>query len=403
MSTSSQSPVVLIADEDPWTRDLLQQLVRTARCDARIRGVSDGSSALDQCQRERPALVIADWALPGVDGLELLRQLRRNRQAPVPFFLLSSKADANSVKAALQLAPTAYLTKPFDAEKLLQRLRQVLILPGEEVVCPIPALAQGESLDAFLDRCRDSAQGAPMLESVQEAVQRLSSNNCDLGQLERLFGVDPQLTAQLIAAANSADRQRGAACQSLAQALPKLGLVHALNLALGVAMQRSANLQHDVLATSAAHYWALSQRTADHARWLAVRLRANADRCYTAGLLHCLGDLAVLRTLNDWHEAGGELSELQIVGALRAHSASYGAALRTRWRLPLEMRELIGAAWKLGSGVFSREALIMNVAAQLAHLPAEAPTDEVLESKAARMLGIQKALFAELPRAETPT
>ncbi|MGH8355089.1 MAG: HDOD domain-containing protein [Pseudomonas sp.] len=398
MDTYARAPIVLIADEDCWSSDLLAKLVLNVRGDAIIHCLRDGPSVLECCQQGLPDLVIADWALPGIGGLELLRQLRRaKRQPALPFFLLSTRADVTSVKAALSLAPTAYLTKPFDVEKLLQRLRQVLLRPGEEVVCPVAALAQGETLDGYLQRLRDSAEGAPLLASVQEALQRLNSRDCDFGELERLFGADPQLTAQLIAAANSADRHRGSRCQTLAQALPRLGLVHSLNLALGVALQRSAHLEDPLLVPSAAHFWALSLRTAELARWLAGHLHADAERCYAAGLLHCLGDLALLRTLQNWHEAGGSLDAAQVASSLEFYGAAFGGALRTRWRLPLELRELIGAAWQLGGGVYSREALILHLAAQLARLPKGGAPTSLAESKAARMLGVDAGLLSNLP------
>ncbi|MCC1757254.1 HDOD domain-containing protein, partial [Salmonella enterica subsp. enterica serovar Indiana] len=91
-------------------------------------------------------------------------------------------------------------------------------------------------------------------------------------------------------------------------------------------------------------------------------------RCYSAGILHRLGDLALLRSLQEWRQGGGELDEALIGESLSTFGASYGSALRTRWRLPLELRQLIAATYSLEGGVYSREALVMNIAAQLAGL-----------------------------------
>lgn len=401
MSDKRPPPTVLIAEDDRWTADLLVQLVRSARCDANIQRFEDGQQVLELCQRRPPSLVIASSQLRGLDGLELLRQLRRDRSRPLlPFFLIGANADTASVRAALPLHPTAYLTKPFEAEKLLRRLQQVLVAPGEEVVYTPPAAPPSMTLDAFLADQRESAEGAPLLDGVREALQRLNSRDCALGELEALFGKDPHLTAQLIAVANSAQRARGGNCQTLGQALPRVGVVHALNLALGVALQRSANLADETLAGQARHFWECSQRTADYAHWLAERLKVDAERCYTAGLLHRLGDLAVLRSLQDWRNAAGALDELSIDSSLQRHSAGFGGAMRTRWRLPLDLRQLIGAAYQLGSGVYSREALIMNLAAQLAAQTPEDPPQALAETKAARMLGLDKATLARLPVAQ---
>ena len=64
-----------------------------------------------------------------------------------------------------------------------------------------------------------------------------------------------------------------------------------------------------MLARHAAHFWDLSLHTAEYARSLARLLEIDEERCYCAGLLHCLGDLAVLRCLQEWCLAGGELDE----------------------------------------------------------------------------------------------
>src|SRR5690606_15177864 len=88
---------------DPWTSNLLQQLVLDVRGDARVLQVSDGHAALARCKRRLPDLVIADGELPGLDGLELLRQLRRHPRTPaLPFVLISGRLDASSVRAAAQ-------------------------------------------------------------------------------------------------------------------------------------------------------------------------------------------------------------------------------------------------------------------------------------------------------------
>jgi HD-like signal output (HDOD) protein len=133
----------------------------------------------------------------------------------------------------------------------------------------------------------------------------------------------------------------------------------------------------------------LSLHTAEYARTLARLLDLDQERCYCAGMLHRLGDLALLRCLQEWKQTGGELDELEEIGdALAEFGAAYGSALRTRWRLPLELRELIAAVYQLGGGVYSREALVMNMAAQLARLTAHEGIETLAKSRTARLLKI---------------
>lgn len=384
-------PRVLIAEADPWSRDLLKQVLLNVRCDARLDLCADGQQAMSLLSEVPYDLAIVDWELPGIDGLHVLRSVRQcKRNPPLPFILTSSRNDSASVREAIPLAPTAYLTKPLNMEDLTERLQGLLLNAGEAVVCEVPALAPGMTLSVFLERRREQADGAPLMTDVQVAVKRsLNPEGLDLKLLEEEIRTDPQITAVLIAAANSAAQHYGAPVQTLAQALHRLGTGQSMNLILGLALKRSARLSDPCLADYAERYWELSLHTAEYARTLARMLDLDQERCYCAGMLHRLGDLALLRCLQEWQQAGGELDELQEVGeALAKFGASYGSALRTRWRLPLELRELIASAYQLGGGVYSREALVMHMAAQMARLTEHEGVEELAKSRTARLLKI---------------
>ena len=384
-------PRVLIAEADPWSRDLLKQVLLNVRCDARLDLCADGQQAMSMLSEVPYDLAIVDWELPGVDGLNVLRSVRqRKRNPPLPFILMSSRNDSASVREAIPLAPTAYLTKPLNMENLTERLQGLLLNAGEEVFCEVPALAPGMTLSVFLERRREQADGAPLMTDVQVAVKRsLNPNGLDLKLLEDEIKTDPQITAVLIAAANSAAQHHGAPVQTLAQALHRLGTGQSMNLILGLALKRSARLSDPCLADYAERYWGLSLHTAEYARTLARLLDLDQERCYCAGMLHRLGDLALLRCLQEWQQAGGALDELEEVGeALAEFGAAYGSALRTRWRLPLELRELIASVYQLGGGVYSREALVMNMAAQMARLTEHEGVEALAKSRTARLLKI---------------
>ncbi|MFI7802172.1 chemotaxis protein CheY [Pseudomonas sp. DD1] len=393
-------PRVLIAEPDPWSRDLLKQVLLNVRCDARLDVCADGQHAAELLRDKSYDLIIADWELPGVDGLSLLRSVRQRRRVPVlPFILLSTRNDGASVREVLPLAPTAYLTKPLNMEGLTQRLQDLLLNEGETVYCEPPALAAGMSLPVFLEQRRELSDGAPLRVDVKAAVQRsLTPQGLDLKQLEEQVKVDPQITAVLIAAANSAG-QHGTPVQTLSMALHKLAAGQSMNLILGLALKHNVILSDASLMEYAERYWQLSQRTAQYGRSLARMLDLEHERCYSAGILHRLGDLALLRSLQEWRQGGGELDEALIGESLSTFGASYGSALRTRWRLPLELRQLIAATYSLEGGVYSREALVMNIAAQLAGLTEHEGVEVLAKGKTARLL---KVGFAELTRIRKP-
>lgn len=398
MSTPANAPQILIAEANPWIADLLAQLVLDARSDAQVFKVSDGEAALARCRRKLPDLVIADGELAGLDGIELLRQLRRHPRTPaLPYILISNRVDTSSVRAVLPLAPAAYLAKPFNAEHLRQRLQTLLHSADYQADANAPTLLV-DNLEHYLDSVREEGQGAPLLADVRDAVARsLQAGEQDLGELASEFSRDPQITARLIAAANSAAEQRSGPCQTLSQALQRLGIARSLNLVLGLAIQRNALLQDPRLAELASHTGEQAQRGAEVAHWLAAQLRLDNELCYTAGLLHNIGELALLRSLQDWQNAGGALSNEQIERAMARRAAGFGSALRIRWRLPFGLRELIAAYYALGSGVFSREALVLNLCAQLLELSANQAPQSLLDSRAARLLRLPVTLLEHFP------
>lgn len=397
-------PRVLVAESDPWVRDLLKQVVLSVRCDARLQLCAEGQQGIALLDKQDYDLIIADADLPGVRGLDLLRVVRQRRRIPLlPFILLSNRSDSASVREALPLAPTAYLTKPLDIGGLTRRLEALLVGAGQTISCDGPVLAPGITLDRFLTQQRGSSDGAPLWVDVRAAIKRsLTPTGLDLALLEREVQPDPQVTAVLIAAANSAAHHRASPAQTLAQALQGLGAAQSMNLVLGLTLKGSAQLSDPCLADYAERQWSVSRRTAEYGRRLASQLNLDHERCYCAGLLHRLGDLALLRCLQEWRLAGGELDTQQIDESLAKFGAAYGSALRTRWRLPLELRELIAAAYHLGGGVYSREALVMNLVTQVALLePDEGHALMALaNSKTARLLRVGESELSRLINTE---
>ncbi|MFT2184232.1 HDOD domain-containing protein [Pseudomonas putida] len=394
-------PSVLIVEGDPWVRDLLSEMLLSVRCDARLQVCTDGSQAVSALSN-KPDLIIAARELAGVDGLDMLRKVRAKGPG-VPFILMSNRNDSASVREALPLHPTAYLSKPLNLDNLRKRLEELLLAVGEEIACPVPALQAGASLPAYLEQRRASADGGPLLADVQLAIKRaLNPQGLNLRALEEEVCNDPQVTAVLIAAANSAALHREAPVQTLLQALNKLGSTQSMNLILGMTLKRSARLSDPLLAEHAARYWDLSLHTAEYGRTLARMLELDEGRCYCAGLLHCLGDLAVLRCLQEWRLAGGDLNERNVQQSLEEFGAAFGSALRTRWRLPLALRELIAAIYQLGGGVYSLEILAMNLAGQLSRLPAEQGLEKVASGKTARLLKLGLPELRRLRKVESP-
>lgn len=89
--------------------------------------VSEGSTVLEIARRERPDLIVLDIMLPGIDGLEVCRQLRREKlTARVPIIMLTAKGDEIDRVVGLEVGADDYVIKPFGRRELLARVRALL-------------------------------------------------------------------------------------------------------------------------------------------------------------------------------------------------------------------------------------------------------------------------------------
>jgi DNA-binding NtrC family response regulator len=106
---------VLVIDDDPGVRDYMEALV--SRQGYRVFAVADAEQALDSLERTRPDIVTLDVVLPGIDGLETLRQLKQ-RIPDVPVVMLSGHGQARNIVEAMRLGASDFLRKPFEVEEL---------------------------------------------------------------------------------------------------------------------------------------------------------------------------------------------------------------------------------------------------------------------------------------------
>lgn len=119
------APQILVVDDDPELITLITMLLR--RIGATTHVAYDGSEALDLLARQVPDLIVLDLMMPDVSGYEVLEQLRQQpRFDHVPVLILSAKADPNSIRRGLGLGADGYVTKPYIANSLIDRVRLLL-------------------------------------------------------------------------------------------------------------------------------------------------------------------------------------------------------------------------------------------------------------------------------------
>ena len=116
--------ILVVEDEQP-IRDLIAFGLRRAGCEVAL--AEHSQAALASIGDRRPDLVLVDWMLPDMSGLELVRQLRRDSNTrDIPIMMLTARAEEADKVTGLETGADDYLTKPFSARELIARIQAVL-------------------------------------------------------------------------------------------------------------------------------------------------------------------------------------------------------------------------------------------------------------------------------------
>jgi len=116
---------ILIVDDEPFNLDLLEQ--ELMEYDYMLERAVDGIEALDKTESFSPDLILLDYMMPKMSGLEVVKRLRQNeKQKLIPVILLTAKATQEDKIAGLDAGADDYVTKPFDSFELLARVRAML-------------------------------------------------------------------------------------------------------------------------------------------------------------------------------------------------------------------------------------------------------------------------------------
>ncbi|MCR5587560.1 MAG: response regulator transcription factor [Lachnospiraceae bacterium] len=113
---------ILIVDDDNNIAELVALYLNKEFFDTQI--VNDGTSAVSAFKSYSPDLILLDIMLPGIDGYEVLREIRKTSQVPV--IMLSAKGETFDKVLGLELGADDYINKPFDNKEMVARVKAVL-------------------------------------------------------------------------------------------------------------------------------------------------------------------------------------------------------------------------------------------------------------------------------------
>ncbi|KLI63782.1 phosphate regulon transcriptional regulator PhoB [Aurantiacibacter marinus] len=194
------APKLLLVEDDSSLAELLEYRFEKEGYEVRI--TADGEEAMVMAAEDVPDLVILDWMIEGISGIEVCRRLRREKAtAHVPIIMLTAREAEDDRVRGLETGADDYLTKPFSPRELLARVSAVLRRVR-------PALA-GESIEAGdlrldpvahrLERCGQEVQVGPteyrLVKFLMEHPRRVFSRS---QLLDAVWGTDSEIEERTV-------------------------------------------------------------------------------------------------------------------------------------------------------------------------------------------------------------
>jgi HD-like signal output (HDOD) protein/ActR/RegA family two-component response regulator len=319
---------LLLVDDDPAILAGLQRVLRRWHNDWQVAIASSATEALERCESQPFAVVVTDMRMPGMDGGQLLHEIRR-RQPETIRMVLSGEATPEAAMRAVSCAHQ-FLAKPCDATTLHRTLVEV---------CAVGELIADPDLRALVN----SLGALPTTPAVYTALTELLERpNTDITDVAAVVSKDVAMSAKVLQLVNSAFFGLSRPATGINEAVAYLGVGVIQALALSAALASVASPAVPVPGFDPEALQERAQAVALTARRLApAELR---DAAFTAGLLAESGQLVLACTrpddfafdLADAEAEGRALAELQ----RERRGFDYGqvgAYLLGLWGIPLSI------------------------------------------------------------------
>ena len=116
---------VLIVDDFATMRRILRNILKQLEF-TNIFEADDGTTALEVLEKQKIDLIISDWNMPKMTGLDLLKVVRSNSEfKSIPFLMVTAEAQKKNVINAVQAGVSNYIVKPFTADQIMEKLEKI--------------------------------------------------------------------------------------------------------------------------------------------------------------------------------------------------------------------------------------------------------------------------------------
>jgi two-component system response regulator BaeR len=176
-------PLILVVEDDPGIASILADYMKAASYDVEV--VGDGRVAVERARDAKPACILLDLNLPGIDGLEACKAIRRF--SDVPIAMVTARVDEIDRLLGLELGADDYICKPFSPREVVARVK-ALLRRARGGAAPVPPPGPLE-IDADAMKVRLAGKAVPLTAVEFRLLATMA------GQPGRIFSRDQLLSA----------------------------------------------------------------------------------------------------------------------------------------------------------------------------------------------------------------
>ena len=126
-----EKPIILIAEDEEHIQTVLNYTFETNDFDVCL--AANGAEALELAKHKKPNLILLDFVMPEMSGIEALEELKKDPSLKdVPVYMLTARQSEVDIKRAFALGAEGYLKKPFDPDKLVQKLKSKIYMYAKD-------------------------------------------------------------------------------------------------------------------------------------------------------------------------------------------------------------------------------------------------------------------------------
>jgi HD-like signal output (HDOD) protein len=327
---------ILFVEDDPLQLQMYGMMLEDERNRWEVVTVDDGPQALRLMEQSPFDVIVADWLMPGLDGAELMKEVR-TRFPRSSRIILSVLGDQEKVARCLNDIHQ-FIPKPFDVKVLKTTLSRI---------CGLDACLQDDKLKALIGQL-GTLPSFPTL--YVEVMKETACRDSSIESIAAIIAKDPGMTAKMLQIVNSAVIALAHRVSSPFEAVEYLGLGTVRSLVLSAHIFSCLG-QTNLKGFSVNQLWNHSVGTGALARRI-MQLEgaeaADADDAYTAGMLHDVGKLMLANSLPEQFQQALTLAaerqvplheaEAEVFGATHAGAAAYLLGL---WGLPAPLVEAV--------------------------------------------------------------